>query len=88
MPFDHQFVHDLSCRDIKRILHAVSHLLYQTGCRTVGSQQFGAGRELRHPVPPSAPVGRQHARSVLTRAVRWQVEHRVLINGHKCAVLR
>lgn len=24
----------------------------------------------------------------LARAVRWQVEHRVLINGHKCVVFR
>jgi formyltetrahydrofolate deformylase len=25
---------------------------------------------------------------VLARAVRWQLEHRVLVNGHKCVVFR
>jgi formyltetrahydrofolate deformylase len=33
-------------------------------------------------------VGRDIECMVLARAVRWQVEHRVLINGHKCVVFR
>ena len=33
-------------------------------------------------------VGRDIESMVLARAVRWQVEHRVLINGHKCVVFR
>ncbi len=33
-------------------------------------------------------VGRDIECMVLARAVRWQVEHRVLVNGHKCVVFR
>jgi formyltetrahydrofolate deformylase len=33
-------------------------------------------------------VGRDIECMVLARAVRWHVEHRVLINGHKCVVFR
>jgi len=33
-------------------------------------------------------VGRDIECRVLARAVRWHVEHRVLINGHKCVVFR
>ena len=33
-------------------------------------------------------VGRDIECMVLARAVRWHVEHRVLVNGHKCVVLR
>jgi formyltetrahydrofolate deformylase len=33
-------------------------------------------------------VGRDIECVVLARAVRWHVEHRVLINGHKCVVFR
>jgi formyltetrahydrofolate deformylase len=33
-------------------------------------------------------AGRDIECMVLARAVRWHVEHRVLINGHKCVVLR
>ena len=33
-------------------------------------------------------VGRDLECMVLARAVRWHVEHRVLINGHKCVVFR
>ena len=33
-------------------------------------------------------VGRDIENMVLARAVRWHVEHRVLINGHKCVVFR
>ncbi|HET9645415.1 MAG TPA: formyltetrahydrofolate deformylase [Burkholderiaceae bacterium] len=33
-------------------------------------------------------VGRDIECIVLARAVRWHVEHRVLMNGHKCVVLR
>ncbi|MBL8348361.1 MAG: formyltetrahydrofolate deformylase [Rubrivivax sp.] len=33
-------------------------------------------------------VGRDIESVVLARAVRWHVEHRVLINGHKCVVFR
>jgi formyltetrahydrofolate deformylase len=35
-----------------------------------------------------AAVGRDIECIVLARAVRWHVEHRVLINGHKCVVFR
>ena len=33
-------------------------------------------------------VGRDIECMVLARAVRWHVEHRVLVNGHKCVVFR
>jgi formyltetrahydrofolate deformylase len=33
-------------------------------------------------------VGRDIESRVLARAVRWHVEHRVLMNGHKCVVFR
>jgi formyltetrahydrofolate deformylase len=33
-------------------------------------------------------AGRDIECMVLARAVRWHVEHRVLINGHKCVVFR
>jgi formyltetrahydrofolate deformylase len=33
-------------------------------------------------------VGRDIECIVLARAVRWHVEHRVLVNGHKCVVFR
>jgi formyltetrahydrofolate deformylase len=33
-------------------------------------------------------VGRDIECAVLARAVRWHVEHRVLVNGHKCVVFR
>ncbi len=33
-------------------------------------------------------VGRDIECLVLARAVRWHVEHRVLVNGHKCVVFR
>ncbi len=33
-------------------------------------------------------AGRDIESMVLARAVRWHVEHRVLINGHKCVVFR
>jgi formyltetrahydrofolate deformylase len=33
-------------------------------------------------------VGRDIESMVLARAVRWHVEHRVLVNGHKCVVFR
>jgi formyltetrahydrofolate deformylase len=33
-------------------------------------------------------VGRDIECIVLARAVRWHVEHRVLMNGHKCVVFR
>jgi formyltetrahydrofolate deformylase len=33
-------------------------------------------------------VGRDIESRVLARAVRWHVEHRVLLNGHKCVVFR
>ena len=33
-------------------------------------------------------VGRDIECMVLARAVRWHVEHRVLLNGHKCVVFR
>jgi formyltetrahydrofolate deformylase len=33
-------------------------------------------------------VGRDIECVVLARAVRWHVEHRVLMNGHKCVVFR
>ncbi len=33
-------------------------------------------------------VGRDIESRVLARAVRWHVEHRVLVNGHKCVVFR
>ncbi len=33
-------------------------------------------------------VGRDIECRVLARAVRWHVEHRVLMNGHKCVVFR
>ena len=33
-------------------------------------------------------VGRDVESVVLARAVRWHVEHRVLMNGHKCVVFR
>ncbi|MBL8305769.1 MAG: formyltetrahydrofolate deformylase [Rubrivivax sp.] len=33
-------------------------------------------------------VGRDVECVVLARAVRWHVEHRVLVNGHKCVVFR
>jgi formyltetrahydrofolate deformylase len=33
-------------------------------------------------------VGGDIESRVLARAVRWQVEHRVLVNGHKCVVFR
>ena len=33
-------------------------------------------------------VGRDIECVVLARAVRWHVEHRVLVNGHKCVVFR
>ena len=33
-------------------------------------------------------AGRDIECMVLARAVRWQVEHRVLLNGHKCVVFR
>ncbi len=33
-------------------------------------------------------VGRDIECAVLARAVRWHVEHRVLLNGHKCVVFR
>ena len=33
-------------------------------------------------------VGRDIECMVLARAVRWHVEHRVLLNGHKCVILR
>jgi formyltetrahydrofolate deformylase len=35
-----------------------------------------------------AAVGRDIECVVLARAVRWHVEHRVLMNGHKCVVFR
>jgi formyltetrahydrofolate deformylase len=35
-----------------------------------------------------AAVGRDIECVVLARAVRWHVEHRVLLNGHKCVVFR
>ena len=35
-----------------------------------------------------AAVGRDIESMVLARAVRWHVEHRVLVNGHKCVVFR
>jgi formyltetrahydrofolate deformylase len=35
-----------------------------------------------------AAVGRDIECMVLARAVRWHVEHRVLVNGHKCVVFR
>ena len=33
-------------------------------------------------------VGRDIESRVLARAVRWHVEHRVLMNGHKCVIFR
>ncbi|MBU6260564.1 MAG: formyltetrahydrofolate deformylase [Burkholderiales bacterium] len=33
-------------------------------------------------------VGRDIESMVLARAVRWHLEHRVLVNGHKCVVFR
>lgn len=33
MPTDHQFVLDLACCDTKGIVHAVSGLPYQAGCK-------------------------------------------------------
>ena len=33
-------------------------------------------------------VGRDIECMVLARTVRWHIEHRVLINGHKCVVFR
>jgi len=41
MPFEHQFILTLACRDTKGIVHAVSGLLYQAGCNIIDSQQFG-----------------------------------------------
>jgi formyltetrahydrofolate deformylase len=35
-----------------------------------------------------AAVGRDIESMVLARAVRWHLEHRVLVNGHKCVVFR
>jgi formyltetrahydrofolate deformylase len=35
-----------------------------------------------------AAVGRDIECMVLARAVRWHLEHRVLVNGHKCVVFR
>ena len=33
-------------------------------------------------------VGRDIESAVLARAVRWHVEHRVLMNGHKSVIFR
>jgi formyltetrahydrofolate deformylase len=33
-------------------------------------------------------VGRDIESRVLARAVRWHVEHRVLLNGHKSVIFR
>jgi formyltetrahydrofolate deformylase len=33
-------------------------------------------------------AGRDIECMVLARAVRWHLEHRVLVNGRKCVVLR
>ena len=45
-----------------------------------GNERFVAGQP-RHP--------RQDVeRRVLSRAVRWHAEHRVLINGHRTVVFR
>ncbi|MFT6377584.1 MAG: formyltetrahydrofolate deformylase, partial [bacterium] len=35
-----------------------------------------------------AAVGRDTERSVLSRAVKWHLEHRVLLNGHRTVVFR
>ena len=35
-----------------------------------------------------AATGRDIECRVLARAVKWHVEHRVLLNGHKCVVFR
>jgi formyltetrahydrofolate deformylase len=41
-----------------------------------------------HSVDQLAAVGRDIESRVLARAVRWHVEHRVLLNGHKTVVFR
>ena len=41
MPSAREFVLTLSCPDTKGIVHAVSGLLFQTGCNIIDSQQFG-----------------------------------------------
>jgi formyltetrahydrofolate deformylase len=41
MPRPTEFVLNLSCRDAKGIVHAVSAVLFHAGCNIVDSQQFG-----------------------------------------------
>jgi len=41
-----------------------------------------------HSAEDFAAVGRDIECMVLARAVRWHVEHRVLVDGHKCVVFR
>jgi formyltetrahydrofolate deformylase len=41
MTRDQEFILTLSCRDTKGIVHAVSGLLFSSGCNIIDSQQFG-----------------------------------------------
>ncbi|MFN0183850.1 MAG: formyltetrahydrofolate deformylase, partial [Aquabacterium sp.] len=41
-----------------------------------------------HTTDELTAIGRDVECGVLARAVRWHVEHRVLLNGHKTVVFR
>jgi formyltetrahydrofolate deformylase len=45
-------------------------------------------RRVTHTTPPEemVEIGRETEASVLSRAVRWHVEHRVVLNGQKTVV--
>ena len=71
MPLQQKFILPPSCRDRPGIGHAVSGLLFEAGRNIINTQQFGDLREAQHQT-------RLHA-------LRWHVEHRLLMNGPKTA---
>ena len=93
MAHSREFVLTLSCPDREGIGYAVSALLYEAGCNSIDSQQFGdaghAGSTGRLFMRVRfGAVGRDVESVVLARAMRWPVQHRVPVNGDKTRVFK
>ena len=93
MAHSREFVLTLSCPDREGIVYAVSALLYEAGCNSIDSQQFGdaghaASTGLLFMRARFGAVGRDVDSVVLARAMRWPVQHRVPVDGDKTLVFK
>lgn len=89
-----QFVLMISCPDQRGIVAGVAGFLNDHGCNITDSQQFESKSTHRffmridHRLAPEDYVaaGRDVESLVLSRAVKWHAEHRILTNGNTTVV--